>query len=122
MLVTSHVREFYFALHDLAHGVGGAPDDWQSERSSDDQKSTFESILKRLKLTDALEVMAKLSQADRAEWPVVTAADGRRWRTATQTLAGRWPELDECERFVVLQQVGSVLRTSLAHDVESRLR
>ena len=122
MLVTSHVREFYFALQDLAHAVGDAPDDWQSERSSDDQKGRFESILKRLELTDALEVVAKLSQADRADWPAVTAADGERWRTAAQTLAGRWPEFDERERFVVLQQVGSVLRTNLAHDVESRLR
>jgi len=122
MLLTSHVREFYFALQDLAHGVGGASDDWQSERSSDDQKSMFESILKRMDLTDALGVMDRLSQADHADWPVVTTADGKRWRTAVQALAGRWRELDERERFVVLQQVGSVLRTSLAHDVESRLR
>ena len=93
MLLTSHVREFYFALQDLAHGVGRAPDDWQSERSSDDQKGMFESILKRMDLTDALEVMDRLSQADRADWPVFTTADGRRWRTAAQTLAGRWREL-----------------------------
>jgi hypothetical protein len=122
MLMTSHVREFYFALQDLVRSVGSVADDWQSQRVYDDQRSKFEGILRRMNLEDALEVRKKLSNADVTSWPSLTTDDCKRWRTAVKALGDRWSELDEREKFVVLQQVGSVLRTNLAHDVESRLR
>jgi hypothetical protein len=123
--MTSHVRDFYFALQDLVRSVGNAPDDWQCQRIFDDGRSMlqgFQSILRGMNLENALEVTEKLDNVSLEDWPTITLEDGRRWRTDVNTLGSRWSELDEREKFVVLQQVGSVLRTMLAHDVESRLR
>ncbi len=47
---------------------------------------------------------------------------GSLWRKDIKKLAAQWSELDERERFAVIQQIGSVLRTILANDVESRMR
>jgi hypothetical protein len=44
------------------------------------------------------------------------------WRSDVGKLAIGWTEIDGNDRFAVLQQVSSTLRTGLANDVESRLR
>ena len=54
-------------------------------------------------------------QVDDARLPVRFVKD-------VVALANRWEELGEGERFAVLQQAASVLRTGLTNDVESRLR
>jgi hypothetical protein len=46
---------------------------------------------------------------------------GKVWKEAVSMLAARWGELSEQQRFSVLQQVGSILRTSMVNDLESRL-
>lgn len=122
MLMTSHVREFYFAMQDLARSIGDASEDWQCHRHSGDYKDEFEKILKRMNLGNAVTIMDKLSEADLTKWPPYSLDECKRWRTDVAGLGRRWGDLSEDERFVVLQQVGSVLRTNLANDVESRMR
>jgi len=97
MFLLPHAREFYFALQDFARVVSKG-EDWQCPRSDDDHKKRFR------------------------DWPEGIEDVGQRWREDIKNLASRWTELDEVDRFTVVQQVASVLRTNLANDVESRLR
>ena len=61
-------------------------------------------------------------QAGFRTWPGDMEKQGSLWRKDIKKLAAQWSELDERERFAVIQQIGSVLRTILANDVESRMR
>ena len=77
----------------------------------------------RLRLVGTQELVKLLAEAKVSEWPpsnLVQLASG--WREDVAVLADRWGELDEEERFAVLQQAASMLRTGLTNDVESRLR
>ena len=65
--------------------------------------------------------MAELDRADVREWPP-NQDFGKDWRSDVKKLAASWDDLSPRQRFLVLQQVASVLRTVLVNDVESRLR
>jgi hypothetical protein len=44
-------------------------------------------------------------------------------RKGINELGARWDEItDDQERFAIVQQIGSILRTVVVNDVESRLR
>lgn len=67
--------------------------------------------------------MEHLDTAAPQNWPGGDLEEiARAWRTDVVNLATGWAEIDSRERFAVLQQVSSVLRTGLTYDVESRLR
>jgi hypothetical protein len=121
MFLLPHAREFYFALQDFARVVSKG-EDWQCPRSDDDHKKRFQNILDKMQLKGAAAAMEKLQNARVADWPEGIEDVGQRWREDIKNLASRWTELDEVDRFTVVQQVASVLRTNLANDVESRLR
>ena len=121
LMLTSHNRDLYFALQDLVEAVGSKPD-WQADRIGK-PKDAFQAIVARLGLAGAQDLVNLLDGVKVSEWPpsdLVKVASG--WRKDAVVLANRWEELDEGERFAVLQQAASMLRTGLTNDVESRLR
>ena len=121
LMLTSHNRDLYFALQDLVEAVGSKPD-WQANRIGK-PKDAFQAVVERLGLAGAQELVKLLDEVNVSEWPpsdLVEVASG--WRKDVVALANRWGELDEPERFAVLQQAASMLRTGLTYDVESRLR
>lgn len=128
MLLTPHALEFYFAMQELARSARDAPD-WETPRISGDHKEKFKNILEgkgknileEKVLNEALKIINDLDdpETDLGKWyPEKTG----NWKTAIQMLGNQWSALNEEERFVVLQQVGSILRTVLTKDIESRLR
>jgi len=122
MFLLPHTRDFYFALQDFVRAVSRA-EDWECQRSSDDHRKRLEDLLARMDLQRAAAVREKLAEeTSLADWPNRIIGDGKLWRTDIKKLAERWSELDDADRFAVVQQLGSVLRTLLANDVESRMR
>ncbi len=124
MFLTSHAREFYFAFQDLARTAGSASDDWTVRRPPGDHKQSFQKILKDKRRENALATIETLSDPniDFTDWPPSKNLNAKGWRNDIATLGKEWSSLMDHERFVVLQQVGSILRTVLSYDVESRLR
>jgi hypothetical protein len=124
MFLTPHARDFYFALQDFLRAVTKAVD-WECRRSDGDQKKRFENIIHRMNLKNAADVMKTFSpETGRADWPPRDFARlSKLWREEDIVeLSTQWSELNDTDRFAVVQQIGSVLRTTLANDVESRLR
>lgn len=122
LLLTSHNRDLYFALQDLLNGTADIEQGWSAERIRD-PKRTFTEVLEHYRLTKAQALVASLTPSVPDDWPdddVEPLARG--WREDLRSLVSRWGELTEPERFAVLQQASSVLRTGLTYDVESRLR
>ena len=70
------------------------------------------------------ELVKYLDDVDLKAWPdegVKTKVSA--WRRSVPELAALFKQLDNGEeRFAILQQASSLLRTSLTYDVESRLR
>jgi hypothetical protein len=121
LMLTSHNRDLYFALQDLVSAVANQPG-WEAQRTRE-PRVMFLAVLERRGRTAARALVEHLDEVDLSVWPgadIETLA--RDWREDVAKLAEGWPELNEQERFAVLQQVASVLRTGLAYDVESRLR
>jgi hypothetical protein len=126
LMLTRQVRDFYFALQDLLRSVAEAPA-WQAERPAGNHRETFVAVLKREQLHDALATLDYLKGFDQpgvglVDWPRSAPDIADKWKTDIAKLATGWDTLSAVEGFVVLQQVGSVLRTSMVNDVESRLR
>jgi hypothetical protein len=122
LMLTSHNRDLYFALQDLVSRAGSARADWVAERTANPRK-VFEAVLKREELDNARAFMKDLDEASPQDWPSADLEDtAHAWHEDVGSLAAGWAEIDGGERFAVLQQVSSVLRTGLTYDVESRLR
>jgi hypothetical protein len=121
LLLTSQAREFYFALQDLLREISSIPEDWTVRRSASEQKVLFAEVLKREKLDSAQDTLRYMESAQFGNWLMDAPVKGPAWRTDLKKLAGHWLTLGEDERYAVLQQVGSALRTSLTNDVESRM-
>ena len=121
MFLLPHARESYFALQDFARAVG-AVEDWECGRYDGPHREIFGEVLTRFGLNDALRMREALSATDLRSWPGDIEKRSKGWRKDIEQLAARWGELDERQRFAIIQQIGSVLRTNLVNDVESRLR
>jgi hypothetical protein len=124
LLLTREARPFYFALQDLLRAVGTTASDWQAVRTSDDQGPRLRAVLERLNLPGALRTLAYLDEARFENWPDVAEDLGNAWKSDMSDIAREqtWLALDASERFAVLQQAGSLLRSSLTADIESRIR
>lgn len=125
LLLTPQARDFYFALQDLLRSTSRSPEDWTADRSAvaeGDEARLFRDLLQTRKATNALSVLDYLSTSDLERWESTAADRAKMWRTEINSLAATWNDLDPKQHFVTLQQVGSVLRTSLVNDLESRLR
>jgi hypothetical protein len=131
LLLTPQARYFYFALQDLLRQTLKTAGDWEADRSDASEgkeKEILKDILQRFashgydglpgKPVDVLEY---IQAADFKDWAQQAPAKGKVWRRGINEVAQKWEELTAAERFAVLQQAGSFLRTSLTNDLESRL-
>ncbi|HEX7197590.1 MAG TPA: hypothetical protein VF364_12250 [Candidatus Limnocylindria bacterium] len=126
LLLSKQVRDFYFALQDLLRAVGAIPR-WRAVRPQEDAAQIFLRVLKREQLDNARKTIVCLKRLDEPgvdpeEWAKQAATLAKEWRADIRKLHGRWGELSSNEHFAVLQQVASILRTSMVNDVESRSR
>lgn len=127
LLLTPQARDFYFALQDLLRTVAKTPREWYADRSEETQgdlKKEFIALLTDLQIQDAVEVIQALdefSTAKRKGWQDQAPDLGDKWRTAIKKVVTCWDEVNDRQRFVIIQQVGSILRTSLTTDLDSRL-
>lgn len=124
LMLTAPLREFYFTLQDLLSTVSATDvPAWQASRVAEPEK-VFLALAD--KLAGAKEAITYLDGKDGerpvAAWPLHAMDVARSWRAAIAELGKRWSMLAPTERFVVLQQTGSVLRTAMTTDVDSRLR
>jgi hypothetical protein len=128
LLLTSQARSFYFAVQDLLRATSRIPEDWEADRSEEsegEQRNHVYSLLERKRGDDvvlkAIGVLDYFRTGTYENWHETAPDLGRRWREGISQIAAGWMELDRKERFAVLQQAGSLLRTSLVNDVEARL-
>lgn len=128
LLLTPHARDFYFSLQDLLRLVGNFPQDWEVERthaSQGSEEAQLRALLARLGTSEAKAVLRGLDCLEDGvltKWETEAGPLAKHWRAAIAQLGARWGDLSDQERFVTIQQAGSILRTSLCCDVESRLR
>jgi hypothetical protein len=125
LLLTPQARDFYFALQDLLRATSRFPEDWDADRSGaseGDQKLIFQKVLKARGAEGAISVLDYLSTGAFEDWQNQAASLAKEWRKGINDVAASWKELDRRERFATLQQAGSVLRTSLTNDLDSRVR
>ena len=125
LLLTPQARDFYFALQDLLRATSRFPEDWDADRSGaseGDQKFIFQNVLKARSAEGAISVLEYLSTGALEDWQNQAATLAKEWRKGINDVAATWKELDRRQRFATLQQTGSVLRTSLTNDLDSRVR
>jgi hypothetical protein len=125
LLLTPQAREFYFALQDLLRLISTVAISWDANRSEEiegDTKSTFRELLKARQANGAIRVLEYFDNSSLEDWQEKAMNLGEEWRKSVNQVGRVWSELTERERFAVLQQVGSKLRSSLVNDLESRER
>lgn len=125
LLLTPQARGFYFALQDLLRVISKTPEDWVVDRpgaSGTSEKDAFEATLKAKNAEGALSALRYVSSCTIDDWQDMAPKYAEQWREGVNVLASAWNDLDNRARFATLQQVGSILRTSLVNDLESRLR
>jgi hypothetical protein len=125
LLLTPQAREFYFALQDLLLVVSRVPGEWRAERFGELEGDAEPMLLSASLERNAEEAVCTLNYFKRGgfeDWRDKGGIVGQEWRKALKELGSAWTELNERQRFAVLQQAGSKLRASLANDLESRDR
>src|SRR5262249_33685939 len=125
LLLTPQARDFYFALQDLLRATSNSPDDWEVVRpqeSGENERDLFKAVVRAKGTTEAVSAFEYIKSDALDEWQTLAPGHAQNWRKGINAIADKWGELDNAQRFLMLQQVGSVLRTSLANDLESRLR
>jgi hypothetical protein len=127
LLLTPQARNFYFALQDMLRATSSTPEEWKADRSGQSEgahRDTFRAILVARTAgggsNPAVLAFDYFGKGEFDDWLVAAVDHGRNWRDGIGRVATIWRELNDPERFAVLQQVGSILRTSLANDLESR--
>jgi len=126
LLLTPQARDFYFALQDLLRVISKTSEEWivdRPEESGASEKDTLEAILLKVKNAEgALSTLRYISSGTIDDWQSVAPKYAEHWKRGVNAIASDWNKLDNRERFATLQQVGSILRTSLVNDLESRMR
>jgi hypothetical protein len=124
LLLTPQARDFYFALQDLLRATAKCPKDWNAERPEGAKEAAdiFQAVLVANQADGAIAVLEYLSHGVPNDWQDQAAGHAKNWQSAINALASAWNKFDSRQRFATLQQVGSILRTSLAYDLESRTR
>ncbi len=120
LFLTNQLRDFYFALQDLLRVVAQYPEDWQCERLSGDLKGLFLNACKSSGFDGAQKIIEDLSKEK--ESPDKSDRPSEAWKSGVNKLAASWRDHTPNVRFAILQQVGSILRTAMVRDIESRLR
>lgn len=129
LLLTPQARDFYFALQDLLRAVSETPTEWTADRSlatEGEHRQVFRGVLDAPQVDGDIGALKRVvdyfSERRFDDWQTAAPDHGATWRKGIAALAARWKDLGAGQRFAILQQVGSILRTSLTNDVESRLR
>ena len=131
LLLTPQARDFYFALQDLLRATSRLPEAWHADRSSASEgepKDIFRKVLRERRADGAISVLDYFEIPDFEKsgapenWRTESIDLGTKWKKGINAVAAVWNELDQGQRFATLQQVGSILRTALTADLESRLR
>jgi hypothetical protein len=141
LLLTPRARDFYFALQDLLRVTSSMPETWSASRSAVLEGETehilggvFQAKLPQVAPNDkeaasdrqpvtskqALDVLKLFEEITPKNWPDQPLVIGKTWKRAINEVSAIWPELTESQKFAVLQQVGSKLRSALVNDLESR--
>jgi hypothetical protein len=84
------------------------------------EKDIFVTLLRAKNAQGAIEALQFVANSDLQGWQSEAKEHAIKWKAGINYLATIWSGLDNRQRFVTLQQVASVLRTSLCNDVESR--
>jgi len=124
LFLTPQSRDFYFAVQDLLRFTSRISEDWSTRRSEESvgtQQDILREVLRLVEANEANETLDYFSHGDFHEWQSVAANLGKQWRNSIRTIADKWNIIDEKQRFATIQQVGSLLRSSLVNDLESRL-
>lgn len=135
LLLTPQARTFYFALQDLLRATSRLPEEWRAERSNARQggpESIFRALLEKRRGEEAIQGLIDVLDYFRRDefeesgapkdWLTQAIEMGKKWRAGVNAVATSWNMLNEEQRFATLQQFGSILRTTLTADLESRLR
>ncbi len=121
LFLTRRAREFYFALQDLVQSLGRLPG-WHCGERAEKPADVFGDFMTKLSQSDrGLErVTSLLKQPDKLS--------PEEWRSACKTVVRRLESLVKESApgaaqviYAATQQVSSILRTNLAHEVRSRL-
>jgi hypothetical protein len=123
LFLTPEARDFYFTLQDLLQMASRFDTDWRADRieSGEISEKIFRELLISKSANHAIEVLDYFSKGDYEQWREKGSLQGKTWREEMKKIAEEWRPLDEHQRFAVLQQLGSKLRTSLSNDLESRM-
>ncbi len=125
LLLTPQARDCYFALQDVLQVVSLLPENWEVERSKEietNQYHILRTTLAHRNAGDALSVLDYFSAGVFEDWPARATELAKLWRQGIKSVAINWSALSKAERFALLQQIGSILRTCLVNDLESRVR
>jgi len=125
ILLTPQARNFYFTLQDLLRTTSKFSEDWSANRSDEsegDQKRIFREVLTASGADEATHVFDHFTAGVFDDWHHQAVQLGEHWRKGIKMVIDCWKDLDSMQRFAALQQVGSILRTSLVNDLESRLQ
>ena len=125
LMLTSQARDFYFALQDLLVYTASVPEEWKAvneQSPGSELKTVFQAVLAKTGCTKALEAIDFLESKPYMTWEQDAEKHADRWKSDIRKVFHVWSALNDLERFACLQQVGSILRTVLTVDVESRLR
>lgn len=120
LLLTERARIAFFALQDLLKHIAELK--WEAFRTV--SRGDSEDRFKKISDQEGYEELARSIDAIRQidyQKPDSFALDPKAWRRAVGQLADDWGNFDDWDRFVIIQQVSSFLRTILVVDVESRL-
>ena len=124
LLLTPQARDFYFALQDVLRTTSRVPEDWSAVRSEEPQgghKLILRKVLEARNSNEVISVLDYFSGGKFENWQDRACDLGSKWKAGIRDIAAAWNELHEGQRFALLQQVGSMLRTALVADLESRL-
>jgi len=119
LFLSSRVRDFYFSLQDLLRAVGRLPD-WRYEERLADPRKVFGELLQSLPPEDQYQGI----DLNRPE-----TLDPKRWQNLCRSLPAALSSLIKNSNpkaggevvFATVQQVASVLRSNLTHELRSRL-
>ncbi|MFO1059909.1 MAG: hypothetical protein U1E53_23455 [Dongiaceae bacterium] len=123
LLLTPQARGFYFALQDLLRTISGTAYSWVVERPTThgNEPTILLALLEDRRAGTSIEAFHFVTTGSLEDWKKDAADYATKWRSGINVLADDWQHLDNDQRFATLQQAGSILRSSLANDLESRL-
>jgi hypothetical protein len=123
LFLTPEARDFYFTLQGLLQMASRSPESWSADRleSPEMAQKIFRELLTTKDAGGAIDVLDYFGKGDNEQWRETGSLHGKTWKEEMRKIGKEWGALDGRQRFAVLQQLGSKLRSSLSNDLESRM-